>query len=99
MRCSFVISKAQFLCSNICVLCYTSENSGHFIDSFKYNHSHNKNMKVQPHHFHISFLLIIKIILVIALVLLIKPALLGYKIDKQFEEMDMKPSEFLKTLD
>lgn len=56
-------------------------------------------MKVEPHHFHISFILIIKIILVIALVLLIKPALLGYKIDKQFEEMEMKPSDFLKTLD
>lgn len=58
-----------------------------------------KLKKIQPHHFHINFLLIIVILLIVIIIILINPALLGYKISKQFEEIGMSTSDFLKTLD
>jgi len=43
-------------------------------------------MELKPHHIHIQILLFIKILLIIALIILIKPALLGYKISQEFEQ-------------
>lgn len=52
-----------------------------------------------PHHYHINFLLIITILLIGFLLVLVKPALLGYKISKQVEEIGLTPSEFLKSIE
>lgn len=50
-----------------------------------------KYKDVQPHHHHISLLLIGKILLVIALIVLIKPALTGFTISRQFEKLNISP--------
>ena len=52
-----------------------------------------------PHHYHINLLLIISILLIGFLLVLVKPALLGYKISKQVEEIGLTPSEFLKSIE
>ncbi len=52
-----------------------------------------------PHHHHINLLLIISILLIGFLLVLIRPALLGYKISKQVEEIGLTPSEFLKSIE
>jgi len=58
-----------------------------------------KIKETHPHHHHINLLLIITILLIIIIAILVKPALLGYKISKQFEEVGMSTAEFLKSLD
>jgi len=58
-----------------------------------------KNKDYHPHHHHINMLLVITVLLIIILAILIKPALIGYKMSKQFEEINMSVSEFMKELD
>lgn len=47
----------------------------------------------QPHHHHISLLLVGKILLVIALIILIKPAFTGFTISRQFEKLNISPDD------
>ena len=54
-----------------------------------------KYKDVQPHHHHISMLLVGKILLIITVVILIKPALTGFTISSQFEEINLSASEVL----
>ena len=54
---------------------------------------------VTIHHHHISFTLIIMIILILALILTIKPAFIGYKLNKEFEDLGTNAAEFLRNLD
>lgn len=54
--------------------------------------------EMHPYH-HINMLLIIVIFLLIMLFLIIKPALIGYKVSHQFEESKMQVSDFIKELD
>src|SRR3989338_11620205 len=58
-----------------------------------------RGREVHPHHRHINFLLVITIFLIIIIAVLIKPALLGYRISKQIEDIWIKPAEFLRSTD
>jgi len=51
--------------------------------------------KIAPHHIHLSFAMIIVILMIIALLVVIKPAMFGYKLGKQFEDLGIDSSEFL----
>ena len=51
---------------------------------------------VQPHHHHIILLIIAKILLVIAILIIIKPAFTGFVISKQFEGLNISPSEAIE---
>src|SRR3989338_5444032 len=52
-----------------------------------------KYKDAQPHHHHISLLIIGKVLLVIALIIMIKPAFTGFTISRQFEKMNISPDE------
>ena len=58
-----------------------------------------KGREVHPHHHHINFLLVMTIFLIIIIAVLINPALLGYRISKQIEDIGIKPAEFLRSTD
>jgi len=51
------------------------------------------------HHHHVSFALIILIFLLVALVLTIRPALRGYKLNQEFEDLGTNAAEFIRQLD
>ena len=52
-----------------------------------------KYKDAQPHHHHISLLIIGKVLLVIALIILIKPAFTGFTISRQFEKLNISPDD------
>jgi len=58
-----------------------------------------KKKIVQFESHHLTFFLVLQIVFVIAIMLLVKPALLGYKFSKQFEEIGMSGGEYLKQMD
>lgn len=58
----------------------------------------NKMNKIRTHH-HINILLIINVLLIIIIIFLIKPALTGYKITKEFKEINLTPSDILKEIE
>ena len=58
---------------------------------------HKKDWK--PHHHHINYLLIIIIFLIAILIVMAKPAFIGYRLSQEFQEIDMTPSEILSTID
>jgi|TARA_Y100000310_G_C20591034_1_gene767994 hypothetical protein len=51
--------------------------------------------KVTHHHLHLSFAMLIAVLLIIALLIVIKPAMFGYKLKNQFEELGIDSSGFL----
>lgn len=50
----------------------------------------------QPHHHHISLLIVGKIFLVIALIILIKPAFTGFTISNQFKKLNITPADAIE---
>jgi len=52
-----------------------------------------RHMGTQPHHHHISLLIVGKILLVIALIILIKPAFTGFTISNQFKKLNITPAD------
>lgn len=58
-----------------------------------------KKDEPHPHHRHISLLLVATILLLIIIFILIKPALIGYKISEQLKDLKLSTSEYMKSLD
>lgn len=56
-----------------------------------------KGMNIRHHH--VSFALIIIILLIITLLIMIKPALTGYMLNKELEELGTSAGEFLRKID
>jgi hypothetical protein len=56
-----------------------------------------KIVQFESHHF--TAFIVFQIILLVVIVLLIKPALLGYKFSNQFEEIGMSGSDYLQQMD
>ena len=56
-----------------------------------------KRPHIHKHHFNFLFLLVGLLIIIIAI--LVKPALTGYKLTKQFEEKDVTASDVIKRMD
>lgn len=59
----------------------------------------DKKQKIQPHHIHISALLIAVIILSLAVVLLIKPSVDNYMLKKKFSQVGLSPENITAKLD
>ena len=66
--------------------------------SFEFN-KRSKKSKIEVHKHHINAALIIVILLILIIITLIKPALVGFKIIKQFEDMDLSAADVLRNID
>lgn len=55
--------------------------------------------QIHPHHHHINLLLIITILLLLVVITLVKPALLGYTISKEFGAINKTASEMIKSVE
>ena len=53
----------------------------------------------QPHHHHINYLLFIAILLITVIIVLIRPALTGYSIAKEFKDSELTPTEMLRSME
>src|SRR3989344_82753 len=53
----------------------------------------------QPHHHHINYLLFIAILLITVIIVLIRPALTGYGIAKEFKDSELTPTEMLRSME
>lgn len=57
----------------------------------------HRRPRLHKHHFNLLFLMVIFLIIVV--IVLIQPAFVGYKLSKQFEDMDLSAADIVRNLD